>query len=454
MSIYRYHLVASFDKDLYKTEAFVNNDKSEVDAIIPFLTSAGTFCYGLQTTINELKRMNVYPSESGFDAIFIGLMVYMADMKISRDKQSQDSWTREISLMIPVYDERWLGFTSTFERMLAFLTGDRWKIELKKRENKFSDQTYIGERNDKYAVASLFSGGMDSLIGAIDFMEKRQPTLLVSHAGESLVRTSQNDLLSILDKQYPDVPHENAYLWTDLSGIEFPDAESDMNQRSRSFLFIAIGILAMSGCKHCKKLLMPENGLIALNVPLDYLRSGSHSTRTTHPFYLKLWNEITEAIFGISIENPFWNKTKGEMAAECLNKDLFKIAVAQSYSCSSVNNARIRSGKTQHCGHCLPCIIRRAAMHKAFGDYDPSEYLYSKVSTLVADRSDVGGQVRSFQYAIKKLKKNPNAKYILIHKPGPLEDNNDYLNQLADTYYRGLMEVDHWIQNSLAEEEG
>lgn len=452
MSIYRYHLMASFDRELPQIRSNVFEEKNVVNVEIPFLTSTGDFRYGLQKTINNLKKMNFYPSESGFDVIIIGLMVYIADMKISRVKQSQDSWTREISLKIPVYDEHWSEFTSTFERMLSFLTGDRWEIEFVKRKMKFSEKECIDGISMKYKIATLFSGGMDSLIGSIDLMEKKRPTLLISHAGESIVRTSQKKLISIMDKLYPDVPHENAYLWTDLSDIEFPNADGDMNQRSRSFLFIAIGIFAMSGCNECKTLLMPENGLIALNVPLDYLRSGAHSTRTTHPFYLKLWNRIVESVFGFTIENPFWNKTKGEMACECLNKDVFLMAIGQSFSCSSINSARIRSGKTQHCGHCLPCIVRRAAMYRAFKDYDPSEYMYSNVSKLVDDRGDIGGQIRSFQYAIDRLKKNPRAKNILIHIPGPLEEDNKYLDELADTYCRGLMEVDQWIQDSIKQE--
>ena len=39
-------------------------------------------------------------------------------------------------------------------------------------------------------------------------------------------------------------------------------------------------------------LAVPENGLIALNVPLDPLRLGALSTRTTHPFYIARWNEL------------------------------------------------------------------------------------------------------------------------------------------------------------------
>lgn len=446
--MYRYHLAAAFSKDMNTLEFEKLPEISVMKVQIPMKTSTGNFRYGLQTLANELRKIDIYPSELGFDAIVIGLMVYIADMKISRKKQSQDSWTREISLFIPVYNEQWKKYKKILERMLKFLTGDIWKLEFSKRDVEFSEKDKEECRSDKYKIASLFSGGMDSLIATINYMEQGQPTLLVSHAGEPRVRRWQTDLLQILDEDYMKIPHENAYLWTSLGDIELPETDEDKNQRSRSFLFIMIAIFAMSGTKRCNQLLMPENGLIALNVPLDCTRIGAHSTRTTHPFYLKLWNEISQDLFGYSISNPYWNKTKGEMAAECLNKNKLKTAIVKSFSCSSVNNANIRSGHAQHCGHCLPCIIRRAAMYHAFGDYDPSEYLYSDINIIEKNRELVGEQLRSFQYAIQKLKQNSNAKNVLIHKPGPLENNEEYLEELSEMYYRGLMEVDKWIQGS------
>ena len=91
-------------------------------------------------------------------------------------------------------------------------------------------------------------------------------------------------------------------------------------------------------------------------------------------------------------------------------------------------------------------------MHKAFGDFDPSVYMDSNVTEMVSNREAKGEQIRSLQYAIKRLKENPEAKNVLIHKPGPLEMDDAYLNELADVYYRGLMEVDQWIQDSLEKE--
>lgn len=450
--MYRYHLIGSLEKESPTITSTKEQNRSIISILISFITPSGTLKYGLQRTVEDLRRQHIFPTETGFDAILFGIMVYIADMKISRLCQAQDSWSREIILTVPVSSGKWVDYKEAFERMLRFLTGDLWTIVFSHREVRLAHEGMDERRSDQYRVASLFSGGMDSLIASINYMEQKQPTLLVSHAGEARVRHWQTDLLSVLDEKYGDIPHGNAYYWTNLDGVEFPEAGTDMNQRSRSFLFIAIALFAMSGTKNCKELLVPENSLIALNVPLDSTRIGSHSTRTTHPFYLKLWNKVASDIFGFSIRNPYWNKTKGEMATECLNKNILEIAIGQSYSCSSVNSVSIQSGKQDHCGHCLPCIVRRAAMHKAFGDFDPSGYMDKKVTNLVNNRGAKGEQIRSFLYAIEKLKQNPEAKRTLIHKSGPLDMEDAYLTELADAYYRGIMEVDQWIEDSLEKE--
>ena len=81
--MYRYHLIASFDTNLYALTSEINQDNSTISVEIPILTSSGSFRYGLQRAIDDLRRQDIYPSEAGFDAIILGLFVYMADMKIS-----------------------------------------------------------------------------------------------------------------------------------------------------------------------------------------------------------------------------------------------------------------------------------------------------------------------------------------------------------------------------------
>ena len=138
---------------------------------------------------------------------------------------------------------------------------------------------------------SLFSGGLDSLIGAIDALEQGRNPLFVSHAGEGAVSAAQETLFRRLEAQYPKRPFRRLRMWMSFPK-ELVKKPSEDSTRGRSFLFFATGALAGSGLGRSSKLLAPENGLIALNVPLDQLRLGSLSTRTTHPFYIARWNEL------------------------------------------------------------------------------------------------------------------------------------------------------------------
>ena len=60
-------------------------------------------------------------------------------------------------------------------------------------------------------------------------------------------------------------------------------------------------------------------------------------------------------------------------------------------------------------------------------------------------REATGKQVRSFQYAIERLKNKPQLASLLIHKPGPLDDESGHLEEWAGVYMRGLAEVANLI---------
>jgi len=222
------------------------------------------------------------------------------------------------------------------------------------------------------------------------------------------------------------------------------DVGSENSTRGRSFLFFALGVFAGTGLDKAFILRVPENGLIALNVPLDPLRLGSNSTRTTHPYYMARWNELL-AELGINgcIENPYWDKTKGEMALSCGNQALLTRLAPDSLSCSSPTKGRWQGLGIEHCGYCLPCLIRRAALDRAWGaGEDKTTYTVPDLRAKALDtRESTGKQVRSFQYAIERLRGRPQLANLLIHKPGSLADEVTHLDQLADVYRRGLAEV-------------
>jgi hypothetical protein len=405
--------------------------------------------HGVGTALSDLRKLKVYPTEIGLDLLVLAALVHAADTRISRMTESKDAWTREIRLVVPVSEPaRWNHANPILIRILNFLTGDRWVVGFRARPRKFA-RTVV--RDDAELIeppfnnVNLFSGGLDSLIGAIDVLERGQTPLFVSHAGEGAVSKPQEDCFDALKANYKKYPLERLRVWMNFSKTLVRGVAPEETTRGRSFLFFALGVFAGTGFGRDFTLNVPENGLISLNVPLDTLRLGALSTRTTHQFYIARWNELLKALgVGGVIENPYWDKTKGEMAAECLNPQLLKTLIPHSMSCASPTKGRWQGHGTEHCGYCLPCLIRRAAL-KGVGD--STQYTVSDLRAQVMDTTRAQGQqIRSFQYAAARLKARPELARVLIHKPGPLYDHPDRSDALAEVYRRGLAEVGTLLQ--------
>lgn len=426
-------------------------------ADIPMLNNENELKYGLGNILNKLSGKGITPSEDGIDFLCLATLVYLADTRISREAHSQDSWTREITISLPVHNiEKWNSSIPTLIRMLNFLTGDLWEIEFSRRTIELAPIPNPLIDPIKLDNVTLFSGGMDSLIASINLLEKGCKIAFVSHASDSYTKSSQKKLLSHFKTKFPHNQPEYFDLWTHFDDILIASGVGENTTRSRSFLFIAFGVCVLSGITNVDTLYVPENALIALNVPLDSLRIGSHSTRTTHPFYLGCWNTLlSEMKMGKTVTNPYWDKTKGEMAYDCLNKELLKAMISDSISCSSPQKVRYKGASPKHCGSCVPCIIRRAAMTKAFGiGNDPTEYFYDNISRIRTNHSSAEGvQLRSFEMAINRISATPSLAKLLIHKSGPLEGDSEYLERLADAYLRGLLEVGMFIRLSMESEQ-
>lgn len=441
----RHLLVGSFGP---RDRAVVPSAPDEIVTQLPLVIGQKSLNFGIHRLLQDLRELQVFPSEIGADLIILATHVYAADTRISRSTESQDAWTREFRLVVPVSAPAlWSAASPLLSRMLNFLTGDKWIIGFRARPAQFMT-TVPRKRNatlqPPFDQINLFSGGLDSLIGAIDSLEVGRQPLFVSHAGEGATSDSQRNCFDSLKKHYKKKSFERVRLWLNIPKSLVRGVGSEDTTRGRSFLFFALGVLAGSGIDRPFILDVPENGLIALNVPLDVVRLGSLSTRTTHPFYMARWNDLLSHL-GIQgeIQNPYWNKTKGEMVTECRNKTLLSEIVPASLSCSSPTKGRWRGRSIEHCGYCIPCLIRKAALHHALGaGKDPTPYTINDLRTQVWDTLKAEGQqIRSFQLAIDRLRVNPDLPRILIHKSGSLVDESQNLTALADVYRRGMSEV-------------
>jgi hypothetical protein len=425
--------------------AVITTADGEVSTRLEFVVSKRRLEHDIGSSLDDLSKIGVFPSEIGLDLLVLAAHVQAADTRISRSTESQDDWTREIRLVVPVSDAtRWNTAIPLLQRLLNFLTGDRWTVGFRPRPAGF--EKAVRDKPPQlippaFDSLALFSGGLDSLIGAIDSLEEGKTPLLISHAGDGATSDAQNKLFEALKKNYPKQNYSRLRIWMDFRNWRVKGVESEKTTRGRSFLFFATGVFAGTGLAGNFVLRAPENGLIALNVPLDPLRLGAFSTRTTHPFYIARWNELL-GVLGISgrIENPYWDKTKGEMAAGCKNPALLAKLAPKSLSCASPTKGRWLGLGTGHCGFCLPCLIRRAAL---LSTGDSTKYVLSDLTARELDTRDAQGQqIRSFQYAIEKLRQKPKLAALCIHKPGPLSEESPARQAaLAGVYKRGLSEL-------------
>lgn len=311
------------------------------------------------------------------DFVALAVLTFLADRTVHRPK----GWERQIDLDLPVYYvDAWERVAEDVAETLEILTADTWTLTLRKRARSKPKDTAERPSIDRVL---LFSGGADSLCGAVRSLAAGEHLLLVSHwdwAGHS---SFQRDLAKRLSERFPDQvtlrQHRLGRRAAQLGGGSFGD---EPTRRSRSLLFIALG-LAHAAIDPAVPLWIAENGFAALNPPLAGERRGALSTRTTHPVVLDHLEHIVGAVGGhASLRNPFADMTKGEMyreVAEILGKDEAAKLLSESHSCSHVRWA-IGTGlppETQ-CGVCFGCLVRRAAFHAA-ELHDQTTYLHTVV---------------------------------------------------------------------------
>jgi hypothetical protein len=320
------------------------------------------------TIKEEIVRRKFVLEARAWDLLSIALSVATADLAIPRDN-SPDGWSREIELYVAVNDVNfWRNQKSEIEALLRFLTTDLWDVN-------FLEGGLIPTPPKTPAVLPqdsvvLLSGGLDSLIGAIDLFTEGKTPFAVSQ----IVRGDGEKQVLFARKINGGLEHLQLNHNAKVPGT------NERSQRARSIIFLTYGVLAATALKRYHDgyevpLYVCENGFISINPPLTADRMGSLSTRTAHPVFLnKFQNLLKTAGLHVQLINPYQFKTKGEMLKECADQVFLRQHAHISTSCG-----RFAKFKLRHCGRCVPCLIRRAAFH-AWGIPDATDYVYKDLS--------------------------------------------------------------------------
>jgi len=355
------------------------------------------------------------PSQTAWDFLSIAIAAFAADRFVLRN-ESEDGWTRVIALDVAVADAGlWEAQRSKLEGALRFLTGDIWQISF--REGG-SQAPIIAARPTDRDTICLFSGGLDSLLGALKLVKNGQKPFLVSQGSTKEVGPQIQLATQIGLHNHRFDGRVNERWRTPYEG----------STRGRSLIFFAYGVVAASA-HGLREVIVPENGLIAINPPFTPRRMGSLSTRTTHPHFLSELEGVLLAVGeNVRLTNIFESKTKGEMMAECDHPQIAQLSAA-SYSCGK---GKRRNGQ---CGRCVPCLIRRAAFHKA-GIPDGSTY-YSDLS-----RSTRNDDVMAARIATARMRSVSQAEMSRwATKSGPLPALGTRRQEITGAVTRGLVEM-------------
>ena len=420
---------------------------------IQFLDDSG-LRFGLGQVLSQLREIGLRPSETSVDLALLAAAITAADTRISRSADAQDAWTREIDLHVPVQaPDRWIALAPLIANMLKFLTGDQWSVHFRPRPSGIGT---LATTPSVLPLANptsvcLFSGGLDSFIGAIDLLAERQTPILVSHYGDNLTPGYQDHCAHVLRQHHPSktLHHIQARVTFPANTVEVGSVEDTL--RGRSFLFFALASLTADAVGGDMTVYVPENGLISLNVPLDPLRLGALSTRTTHPYYMARFGELLYGLgLQVRLENPYAFLTKGQMARACADLPFLQREARYTMSCSSPGSRRYDPDPEQrapkHCGRCVPCLIRRAAILEAWGT-DDTPYRISDLrgQTLNSKKAE-GEHIRSFQLMLSRLSRKPGRARLDIHRPGPLTDHPDKLGAYEAVYVAGMQEVGRLLE--------
>jgi hypothetical protein len=311
------------------------------------------------------------------DLLDIATYVYAADQAIKRGGSTgQDwgeDWRRVLHFGVPVrLPEVWcdLDVRSALIAVLSFLSEDEYHFAFEPRKGRDRFEGYglfkEGRLGEGFEEVVLFSGGLDSLAGAVqESLISRRKVILLNHRSNPkptpILRALTRGLIRKANGVAPELVQVRIHKDEGLT--------SENTQRTRSFLYAALGA-ATAAALRLNRVRFYENGVVSVNLPYCTQVVGARASRTTHPRVLagltRLFTTLAKRPF--TVENPFRDRTKADLARLLADAGCAEL-IRHTRSCA---HPRAASNRKPHCGVCSQCLDRRLAVLEAGQQaYDP-----------------------------------------------------------------------------------
>ena len=309
--------------------------------------------------------------------------IYAADRQSKRCFRGTATGQRRINVRMAVRDPSlWSSpkLVSKLLKLLSWVSGDHWTFEFDERNDVCdldkSENFLFNLPLRTPVTVSLFSGGLDSLAGLAQHVQSSpggSRILVSAHTHDRLAyqqSTQVRRIRAACGREFPvadgDVWHIAVPFGIDASGQN----QEEKGQRTRALVFLALGVVTALQAQ-TDTLSIFENGIGALNLPLNATQLGTDNYRGVHPRTLIMAQGLFESVLGqsVQIKNPFLFTTKAEMCRSLLPAGLADVA-RETVSCDGYPQ-RVRN--QPQCGCCTSCILRRQALFcSGLADHDPS----------------------------------------------------------------------------------
>jgi len=299
------------------------------------------------------------------DLMEIAAYVYCADQATSRGAKDVDGfgehWRRHFEFKIPVrLPDFWnqSAVQKLLSETLGFLSDDDYVFEFVQAvspppiQEYFSDLLPGGPAEDMEGVV-LFSGGLDSLAGAVvESVGEKRRVMLVSHKPTDKLNNVHRKIKNLLAERAGNFRPHHLYVRAHKSS----NLSKNYTQRTRSFLYACVGA-TVSRMMGFDLLRFYENGVVSLNLPVCAQVVGSRATRTMHPAVLGGFQKLFTILAGAQfrVQNRFILDTKADVVRRMLKHGCGDL-IGASISCAHVFTY---TDAHPHCGTCSQCIDRR-----------------------------------------------------------------------------------------------
>lgn len=323
------------------------------------------------------------------DLLEIAAYVFTADCSTQRDgawtdDHATEPWGRDFQFVLPVRDlDFWdsADVKQALKEMLHFLSNDQYNFAFQQLSHDRPVQEYLQFGDDDWPFRRverilMFSGGLDSLAGAVETAAGGGKLVLVSHRPVSTLDSRQRELFKQLQSTFPELQMIHVPVWVNKD----KHFGREHYQRTRSFLYSAIGMVVGESIE-AGGVRFFENGIVSLNLPPADEVLRARASRTTHPMTLQYFSKLYQLVTGraFEVDNPYIFKTKKEVLEVIAGHDACHLI---RHTCSCAHTGIFKPKSQWHCGTCSQCIDRRIAIIAAgLEDYDPETDYQSPVFT-------------------------------------------------------------------------